>query len=340
MDETQRIPIAPDGTRRRPNCIDLFCGGGGAGTGLAWAGFDVTGVDINDQPEYPFRFIKGSALEADLTDADFIWASPQCHAFTSIIPAHVRERYGHAWGHENLIPPIRERLEASGKKYIIENVPGAASELKSPVVLCGTMFPTLRVFRHRLFESNFDLSVGMRCNHSNRSLGQRSPKLNHSAGLLEDKSIDPAVSYVATMAPGEWRAEVVVRRLGKSAGTTDTYYYSSEGTRYRSIREIQRAKGCVVMIRDGNNTKSAQPEYAHDPLLQPTNGPDIQMFPVYGSPGRVRGTVEQWGEAMNIDWIKNPKALAQAIPPAYSEYLGRQALSALGYTVDYPPRGY
>ena len=38
---------------------------------------------------------------------------------------------------------------------MIENVEGAP--LRSPVVLCGTMFPNLRVIRHRLFETNFPL---------------------------------------------------------------------------------------------------------------------------------------------------------------------------------------
>jgi DNA (cytosine-5)-methyltransferase 1 len=35
---------------------------------------------------------------------------------------------------------------------VIENVEGAP--LHDPIVLCGTMFPGLRVIRHRLFESN------------------------------------------------------------------------------------------------------------------------------------------------------------------------------------------
>ena len=41
-------------------------------------------------------------------------------------------------------------MQATGKPYVIENVPGAP--LVNPIMLCGTMFPELRVIRHRLFE--------------------------------------------------------------------------------------------------------------------------------------------------------------------------------------------
>jgi DNA (cytosine-5)-methyltransferase 1 len=44
-------------------------------------------------------------------------------------------------------------LIRTGLPYVIENVDGAP--LLNPVVLCGTMFPKLRVLRHRLFEANF-----------------------------------------------------------------------------------------------------------------------------------------------------------------------------------------
>lgn len=47
----------------------------------------------------------------------------------------------------------------SGKPYVIENVVGAASKLRSPIMLCGAMFDSLRVYRHRLFESSFKMSA-------------------------------------------------------------------------------------------------------------------------------------------------------------------------------------
>ncbi len=51
--------------------LDLFCCAGGASMGYHQAGFEVTGVDIKDQPSYPFKFIKGDVMEI-IKDKDFL----------------------------------------------------------------------------------------------------------------------------------------------------------------------------------------------------------------------------------------------------------------------------
>jgi DNA (cytosine-5)-methyltransferase 1 len=56
---------------------------------------------------------------------------------------------------------VRELLNASGLPWVIENVSGALSEMRSPVELTGEMFG-LRVHRPRLFETNFPLMVSPR----------------------------------------------------------------------------------------------------------------------------------------------------------------------------------
>lgn len=129
----------------RPRLLDLFCGAGGAAMGYSRAGFDVVGVDVRPQPNYPFAFVQADALECDLAGFDAIHASPPCQAY---IRSGSVAKDGR---HPRLIEPVRALLAASGLPYIIENVPGAP--LRPDVLLCGSMFG-LEVRRHRVFESN------------------------------------------------------------------------------------------------------------------------------------------------------------------------------------------
>lgn len=115
------------------------------------AGFDVVGVDIEHQPNYPFEFHRRDALRLDpsfLAGFDAIHASPPCQAYSDLA---ARNGNAHEW--PRLIEPVRDMLESAGKPYVIENVEGAP--LINYIVLCGTMFDELRVLRHRLFETNF-----------------------------------------------------------------------------------------------------------------------------------------------------------------------------------------
>lgn len=137
--------------------LDLFCGAGGVSTGLQRAGFDVTGVDINPQPNHRGgTFIQADAMEFPLDGYDFIWASPPCQRY-SIVTKNGPLRYKTGSvkrdmnDYPDLVPPIRDRLEQTGKPYVIENVPGAP--LQNAMELRGDMFG-LKVIRRRLFESN------------------------------------------------------------------------------------------------------------------------------------------------------------------------------------------
>lgn len=138
--------------------LDLFCCAGGVSAGLVRAGFEVVGVDIEPQPEYPFTFVQANALTFPLEGFDFVWASPPCQWATAY-----KRRPGHVAPVANLIPLTRARLQASGLPYVIENVEGALSEMRDPVKLCGSMFG-LDVRRHRLFECSFPVKQP-KCRH-------------------------------------------------------------------------------------------------------------------------------------------------------------------------------
>lgn len=138
---------------RPPLLLDLFCCAGGAGVGYQRAGFDVVGVDIVPRPNYPLPFIQADAMALDpkfIAFFDAVHASPPCQSYSDLA-----KRNGNADDWPRLIEPVRDMLKRSGRPYVIENVEG--SPLIAPVVLCGTMFPGLRVLRHRLFEASFPI---------------------------------------------------------------------------------------------------------------------------------------------------------------------------------------
>lgn len=142
--------------------LDLFCAAGGATRGLQLAGFEVWGVDIEPQPRYCGHFVQREALEFahDYANGfDFVWASPPCQRFTAYRRKNP-EQIGATY--PDLIAPVREALLASGRPFVIENVPGAP--LVDPVTLCGSMFG-LEVRRHRLFEAHGFAIPRKECEH-------------------------------------------------------------------------------------------------------------------------------------------------------------------------------
>ena len=137
----------------QPRLLDLGCKQGGASWGYHLAGFDVTGVDIEPQPLYPFEFHQGDMLTYPLDGFDVIAASPPCE-FATTMNVRWRKRGGTiADAHVNLLTPTLARLRASGLPYVVENVLGAGQYMRATLLLHGGMFG-LGVHRPRLFESN------------------------------------------------------------------------------------------------------------------------------------------------------------------------------------------
>jgi len=128
-----------------PKLLDLYCGAGGASVGYSRAGFEVVGVDIMPQPHYPLDFIQADALEYVQEHGhkfDVIAASPPCQAYAKTNRLFDKD-------YPDLVDKTRQLIK--DKPYVIENVVDAP--LNDPKMLCGAMFG-LRVYRHRIFESN------------------------------------------------------------------------------------------------------------------------------------------------------------------------------------------
>lgn len=171
-----------------PKLLDLCCGQGGAGYGYSLAGFEVTGMDILNQPRYPHKFIQGNGLDA-LKDKTFINQFEVIHAscpcqFGSVITPDKSK-------HTNLIPEFRNLLKQSGKLYIIENVEGSRKHLApNALMLCGSMF-SLPILRHRYFEMNIPIGkMWLPCKHTFKPVYITGSKKRNGKLLENDPSND------------------------------------------------------------------------------------------------------------------------------------------------------
>jgi DNA (cytosine-5)-methyltransferase 1 len=169
--------------------LDLFCGAGGASVGYQRAGFDVVGVDIAPQPNYPCELWQGDAIAYLMCvdedgGFDAIHASPPCQHYSqmSLCRPGLQETY------PDLVAPVRKWLRRIGLPYVMENVVGAP--LENPIQICGSGLG-MPLQRHRLFESNVAL-WGVPCAH-----GQNEWNPAYKAATGRTKRRVPVI--------GEWR---------------------------------------------------------------------------------------------------------------------------------------
>lgn len=147
------------------------------------AGFDVLGVDINPQRHYPFDFVQADAflyLDGFGTGAfsgkfDAIHASPPCQDHSPLSATHAK--HGTGW----MLDATREKLQAIGIPWVLENVMGAPMNVgpqdlfgnAGGIVLCGSMFDLhageYQLRRHRQFEASFPM-IGLACRHKGETI--------------------------------------------------------------------------------------------------------------------------------------------------------------------------
>ena len=281
--------------------LDLFCGAGGAAMGYHRAGFDkIVGVDNVHQPRYPFEFVQADALEYLAEhghDYEAIHASPPCQGYSIMhnLP-WLRGR-----DYPLLLLPTLEMLEALGKPYVVENVMGArhgSKTLKKRGLeahglkagwLCGGMFG-LPFYRHRLFATNWLWLAPGHPRHIQRIRAGRE---------LKD------------------RASKIVTIPTRSGNFNPNY--RKENARHIGLPTLveQPPSGGGLKLREGYE----HVEFAMPTLANWQNGAD----------GIGIGHAKGWrlaAEAMGIDWMKRDE-LTQAVPPAFTEFIGRQMLLVL-----------
>jgi DNA (cytosine-5)-methyltransferase 1 len=134
--------------------LDLCCKAGGCSVGYDRAAkelgidIDIVGVDIEEQPNYPFKFIKGDAaefLKNNYNDFTHLHASPPCQLYSK---QSANERYK-GKQYSNFLDIIKPLMYGTALPGVIENVMDAP--IRGDICLRGDMFG-LKTLRKRKFE--------------------------------------------------------------------------------------------------------------------------------------------------------------------------------------------
>ena len=282
----------------KPLALDLYCGAGGACAGLQEAGFEVVGVDTEIHPDYPGHFIKGDALHppVDLSRFAIIWASPPCQAYSC---GTVSAQRNQGKTYPDLVGATRD-LIGGHPFYVMENVPGAP--MRKDLILTLPMFENYTHPHKRIFELSFPCW---------NPCPQQTPR-----------------SIVAATGKG-FQHRPVVSAAGESRQRTGCYPYRKSWPMF--------SKEHIKFIAE------KQPEFyrKHFPSLVSAvgrggGGGDF-------GPGRMAKrreelgmvgttTLEELRAALDLPHIthgtkaRQRKALNNAVPKAYAEYIGRAAM--------------
>lgn len=134
--------------------LDLCCKAGGAARGYELAAIElgykieITGIDIEPQPNYPYKFIQADAVDYILKNSHkytHFHASPPCQPY-SVSTARFRQA-GKVY--RDILEEITEQMYKTNKPGIIENV--MPSPVRPDIILRGDSFG-LKILKSRKFE--------------------------------------------------------------------------------------------------------------------------------------------------------------------------------------------
>lgn len=250
-----------------------------------------------------------AARRPELGAFDFIWASPPCQAHSSLRHLQAGKEY------PDLIPQTRELLQRWGGLWCIENVPGAPLGGAHLTQLCGTMFglqtPDGRaeLRRHRLFETSFSIPLRPACQHGHESLSVCGSGLDSGKERYRRRALS-VTGHTAEISPSNWPNRKVLTVTG-----------------HTPVDNTGRQR--VICVAGGKAMSGG--------MMTPQGELKRRAISVTGNTAQTnleRNSVRETfstadaRHAMGIDWMPM-KQLSQAIPPAYSEWIGRQALEVL-----------
>jgi DNA (cytosine-5)-methyltransferase 1 len=155
-----------------PRLLDLCACEGGATAGYQTAGWHVTAVDVD------IAALRRNPCDIRVQDDALRYLAEFGHTYDAIHASFPCQRWSANGANTaadkwpDLITPGRALLEATGRPWVMENVPKAP--LRPDLVLCGTQFDLtavdtdgalLHLRRHRVFESNVMLMAPGPCQH-------------------------------------------------------------------------------------------------------------------------------------------------------------------------------
>jgi len=285
-----------------PSLLDVFCGAGGAAMGYHQAGFDtVVGVDNRPQPRYPFHFIQADAL-------DVLYAFTRGDSWD--------DQDGHEWHLEDF-DAIHASPPCQGYS-IMNNLPWLKGKKREYLIL-----PTRELLN--LVGVPYIIENVMGARFGAKGLAKRGLEAHGmQAGWLCGAAFGlPFYRHRLFetnwfwMQPGHPRHQGVIkkgRNLGE--GQRSMVYAANSGAgRAQPTGSFDkwRASGDPMAALMGKMAT----------LGKWQNGDQAGGVGI----GHATGW-RQAAEAMGIDWM-NRDELTQAIPPAYTYFVGKQLIRGI-----------